>query len=49
MRPEGFFGAGGTGVWIGIECPRINFPSLDSAEFEKFQESPFSGDPPLPA
>jgi hypothetical protein len=23
---------------FGIECPRINFPSLDSADFEKFQE-----------
>jgi len=24
---------------FGIECPRINFPSLDSADFEKFRES----------
>jgi hypothetical protein len=31
---------GGTGLegWLGIECPLINFPSLDSADFEKFQE-----------
>ena len=23
--------------WFGIECPRINFPSLDSSEIEKLQ------------
>jgi hypothetical protein len=26
---------------FGIECPLINFSSLDSAETEKFQETPF--------
>jgi len=25
--------------WFCIECPRINFSSLDSAGLEKFQES----------
>src|ERR1035441_4606377 len=37
--PDGFLGAGGMEGWFCIECPRINFPSLDSADFEKFQES----------
>src|ERR1035437_996611 len=35
---DGFDGVGGTGSWFGIECPRINFPSLDNAAHEKFQE-----------
>jgi hypothetical protein len=37
--------------WSGIECPFINYPTLDSADFEKFHNSvafdglpgPFSG------
>src|ERR1039458_1672797 len=29
---------------LGIECPRINFPSLDNADLEKFQESLPPGD-----
>jgi len=26
--------------WLGIECPRINFPYLDNAGFKKFHVSP---------
>jgi len=32
------FGGNDLGVWLGIECPLINFSSLDRAGFEKFQE-----------
>jgi hypothetical protein len=35
---KGVFGEGGMGGWFGIECPRINFSSLDHADLEKFQE-----------
>jgi hypothetical protein len=41
-------GEEGLGGWFGIECPRINFPYLDSAEFEKFQGNLLDGDFPLP-
>src|ERR1039458_6978298 len=44
--PDGFLGAGGMEGWLGIECPRINFPSLDSLDFEKFQESLLPDDLP---
>jgi hypothetical protein len=37
--PDGIFAGGGVGGWFGIECPRINLSSLDSAEFQKFQEA----------
>jgi hypothetical protein len=33
---------GGVEGWFGIECPLINFPSLDSAGVKKFQNVDFS-------
>jgi hypothetical protein len=41
---KGVFGEGGMGGWFGIECPRINFSSLDHADFEKFQKKFVLGD-----
>lgn len=44
LRRAGLASSDGMGVdggiegWLCIECPLINFPSLDSADFEKFQE-----------
>jgi hypothetical protein len=35
---EGYLEDGGMGGWFGIECPLINFSSLDHADFEKFHE-----------
>jgi hypothetical protein len=34
--------------WFGIECPFVNFPSLDNADFEKFQESPIPSSASVP-
>src|ERR1039458_8885189 len=43
---DGLLEGGILGGWFGIERPFINFPSLDSADFEKFQQkSPRNGRP----
>ena len=36
--PEAFLAGFGTEGRFGIECPRINFPSLDGEDFERLQE-----------
>jgi hypothetical protein len=38
--PNTFLAVAGMEGWFGIECPHINFPSLDGAAFERFQKSP---------
>ena len=46
LVPDALTTGGAIEGWFVIECPRINFPSLDSADFEKFQDSA-SGNPCL--